>query len=125
MRHAILVHFPIVIAVMLIPLSFGAMVWRGSGRTALTVLSLIGCLLLIDVLVDVPASHRPTKIKKQLHTDLSPGQRNSEGKGRIDSVPRRITSHHVVVIHWRAVLELKAHLDSGQPASEEILATNG
>ena len=47
MRHAILVHFPIVIAVMLIPLSFGAMVWRGSGRTALTVLSLIGCLLLI------------------------------------------------------------------------------
>jgi len=47
MRHAILVHFPIVIAVLLIPLSFGAMVWRGSGRTALTVLSLIGCLLLI------------------------------------------------------------------------------
>jgi uncharacterized membrane protein len=47
MRHAILVHFPIVIAVLLIPLSFAAMVWRGSGRTALTVLSLIGCLLLI------------------------------------------------------------------------------
>ena len=49
MRHAILVHFPIVIAVLLIPLSFGAMVWRGSGRTALTVLSLIGCLLLIGM----------------------------------------------------------------------------
>ena len=47
MRHAILVHFPIVLSFLLVPLALCATLWRGSGRTALTVLSLIGCLLLI------------------------------------------------------------------------------
>jgi len=46
-RHAILVHFPIVLSFLLVPLALCATLWRGSGRTALTVLSLIGCLLLI------------------------------------------------------------------------------
>ena len=74
MRHAILVHFPIVIAVMLIPLSFGAMVWRGSGRTALTVLSLIGCLLLIGTAYvakesgsEAHRSHWPARAGRRPH----------------------------------------------------------
>lgn len=47
MRHAMLVHFPIVISCLLIPLSLGAAGWMGRGRGGLAGGCLIGCGLLI------------------------------------------------------------------------------